>query len=563
MTYDILIRNGRIVDGSGLASFIGDVAVKDGRIVAVGRVPKGEAAKEIDATGLIVSAGWIDIHTHYDSEVFWDSQLSNSGANGICTIEMGHCGISLAPCKPGDGEAVGGILADLEAIPHEVLQHGVPWTWDSFGEMLDTLEKQPLGVNVTAYCGHAALRYYAMGADAFDRDPTRDEMEQMKGLLRDALDAGAFGFSYSQFGPVPPGSYEEVKELASVMEGYHPIGFNTSGPDFTPEGRELMIDISVKLGCHVIYSINDPIPQLPLKWKRMLTYAEEANRRGARIFGLTRVWAASQPRPNFDYAMPNSIIAYEGSKDVKNSEEHRARIASREVRDQMKSIVITRRTVPGTDFIVEPFPWTGIVVMCVALESNEHHVGRSIDEIAGSLGKHPVDAFLDLVLEDDLKAEFRLLSGSQAAMAEIVNHSSTIIGFSDGGAHLAGPTGTDFAVRFLSEWVRDKKVMLLEQGIFKITFMPASLMGLSDRGLLRVGLNADITIFDYEKLEPGEQIRVADLPHSDKTRSTAVAKGIHYTIVNGKIAWQDGKPIQAVGRVLRSYDYRGALAPAA
>lgn len=554
--YDILIRNGRIIDGSGMASFIGDVAVKDGKIVAVGRVPQTQAAEEIDATGLIVSAGWVDIHTHYDSEVFWDSQLSNSGANGICTVEMGHCGISLAPCKPGDSDAVGGILADLEAIPHEVLQHGVPWTWDSFGEMLDTLDKQPLGVNVTAYCGHAALRYYVMGEECYDRDPTREEMEQMKGLLRDALESGAFGFSFSEFGPVPPGSYDEVKELAGVMEGYHPIGFNTSGPDFSPEGRELMIDISVKLGCHVIYSINDPIPQLPTKWKRMLTYSEEANRRGARVFGLTRVWSASQPRPNFDYAMPNHIVAYEGSKEVNSSDEHRARISSKEVRDQMKMLVAKRPTVKESDFLLDPFPWTGIVVMSVTDENDRQYVGKAIDEIARSLGKHPVDAFLDIVLASDLKAEFQLVSGSQTAMAEIVNHPSTIIGFSDGGAHLGGPTGTDFAVRFLTEWVREKKVMPLEEGIFKVTFMPASLMGLSDRGLLRVGMNADITIFDYDKLQPGEQIRVADLPQSEKTRSTAVAKGINYTIVNGKVAWQDGKPVSAVGRVLRSYDYR-------
>ncbi len=559
--HDLLIKNGRIVDGSGLPSFRGDVAVNDGVITEVGKVRDG-ALRTIDADGLVVAPGFVDMHTHYDAQVFWDPVIESSGGNGVTTVVMGNCGFTLAPCRPRDHEYMGRTLARVEDISATAILKGVTFRWDSFGEYLAAIDR-PMGINVAANVGHTAVRRYVMGDDASARAATPQEIDAMKAHIREAMAAGACGLTTSRgashwgpFGePVPSrlAALQEVYELAMAMAPFGNGNFECVGMSDAPEDRELLIRISLELGRQVNWNELNQMSRRPDAWKEALRFMEEANRRGAQIYGIARCQTGDL---EFDL-MDNSrrIFMYPGWREVltKPVPERLALLRDSAARQRLKeSLEGDVKTGPSMQ-------WKTTAILGVAKEANRPFVGRTLEQIGREQGKHPLDALLDLAVGEELLTEFAFLgfmNDDQEAVGKIIQSPYAVIGISDAGAHLVSRSKADYGLYCLATWVRERRIFSLEHAVMKLTFMPASLMGFHDRGLVRQGMAADISIFDAETVAPGPQKRVKDLP-GEGPRVIARGEGIPYVIVNGQVAFENGRATGTLGGgLLRSNRYR-------
>src|SRR5438270_573686 len=454
MTYDLLIKNGRIVDGSGGPSYRGDVAVKDGKIVEIGKL-SGPAARTIDADGRDVAPGFIDNHCHYDAQITWDPLCTFSCDHGATSVVFGNCSLSLAPVRKGKEERLCEFLSYVEAIPMEVL-NTLEFTWESFPEYLEQMDHH-LGVNVGNLIGHTAVRYYVMGDECQKRTATDDEIREMQGLVRDGMQAGALGLSVSR------------------NQGH-----------FDPQGVHI-----------------------PAIW------ADEKE-----IFALGDVLRD----------LGTGLIQSGGGNGA-----------------EMKDALMSRLSEA-----------TGRAVVYNNLGQTMRRPGQWQKQMAQTQGKGIIDCFLDLAIEENLDTEW--LHGENnvddKAVAQILNYPNAIIGLSDGGAHVQFQSGFGFSTRLLSEWVREKKIMSLEQAVRRLTFESASIFGLYDRGLLRPGMVADIVIFDPDTVKPLPLEVLHDFPTGAK-RIKEPAQGIHMTIVNGQVLLDEGKHTGALpGRVLRNTYYR-------
>jgi len=554
MAYDLVIKNGTVIDGSGLPGFHGDVAVSDGRIVEIGKVT-GAASQSLNAEGLVVAPGIIDNHTHYDAQVTWDPLCTYSCYHGVTTVVMGNCSLAMAPAHKEDRENLAGVLSHVEAIPLEAIEAGVNWTWETIPEYLNALD-QKLGINVAALIGHSAVRRYVMGEASQERHATDEEVAAMKAIVREGLEAGAVGVSFERnlrhfdwhgrLAPTNHASEDEIFAVAAVADeiGRGVIQF---GGD-----RAISTKLAKASRRPVFYGNITQQATAPDKWRKQLSEAENLMRQGHRGYQFV------MPRPgdlrytlktaqHFD-AMPTwknvMLLPLEQRKEVFRDPATRAKLHFEAVETPLNPELagdFTRRW--DLQFVFKP-----------ALAKNDHLTGKSVAEIAREQNKDVLDAFLDLALEENLETEFerREVNSDQAAMSALLTSPYTVIGQSDGGAHVVFRTDYSYSTYLLSHWVREKQIMPLEEAIRKLTFIPASLFGFSDRGLVRPGMAADLMVFDSTTIAPLEPGVAQDLPGGAKRRKQ-LAKGIEWTVVNGQVLMEHGQHTGAYpGKVARS-----------
>ncbi|MGH7843928.1 MAG: N-acyl-D-amino-acid deacylase family protein [Candidatus Binatia bacterium] len=560
--YDLVLKNGRIYDGSGLPSFVADVAVRNGRIEGIGRI-NDPAAQTIDADGLAVAPGFIDFHTHFDAQLLWDPLGSSSNEHGVTTVVTGNCGLTLAPCKPESRDALIGTFVRVEDMPRNALQAGIPWEWTTHAEYMNALTRRPLGLNVATLIGHCAVRQYAMGEASVERAASGAEITEMERMVRDGMVAGAFGFStnfneghFREDGkPVPSrlANREEIERLCRVIgESQRGVVQLTHGGSARPEHIAHITewyDIIARETRRPL--IGESIRQRwdhPDLWRKQLEHVEERSRRGGAAYAMTvtrpvlRRWTLKNRNP-FD-EMP----AWKKLKDLpseRRKEEFRNRdtraLLAREAVEERRPVNFSRR-------------WDLVWVRQVTRPEHKPFEGKSVEEIARSQGKSAIDFFLDLALAEDFETIFQdsREQGDEKAVGEIFRSPYVLLGQSDAGAHVARSAGFGYCTLFLGRWVRERQVMPLEEAIRKLTFMPASIFGITDRGLLRPGMAADVVVFDPATVDAEEPEMVNDLPER-APRYIQHARGVHYSIVNGSLLMKNGKHTGSYpGQVLRS-----------
>lgn len=604
--FDKIIRNGTIVDGTGgMPAYRGDIAIKNGKIAMISGRILGSAKEELDATGCIVAPGAIDLHNHYDLQLNWDPYATMSGWHGVTSVAIGQCGFGFAPCKPEDREAAMRLLTRIEAIPLKTMELGLSWDWETFPQWMDALAKKPLGVNVGALVPFNPLRLYVMGLnDSRERvNATEKETKQMQAIVRESMEAGAFGWSSmktllnrpddGRFIPSQVASNEEYLALAETMAefGIGSIGWTrgqaerplppgepdlmggagieanaATGLQFDPvegdvrgEGRDnFLIQMAKASGRPLNYGGVSYSEANPERYKEQLAYLERAHKEGANLFAQA---SGVQVSPVFELAEYNGFDALPNWIDpfIGTPEERIAKLNTPGVRDKMKQDVGGEWTgIGGTADVAAN--WTKMRVVEVRKDSNLQYEGMNIAELAEATGKHPMDAMLDLAIDEDLRTEFSTdpTTGTDPeAMKEILNHPYTHPCISDGGAHVRYLTVGIWPVNFLTMWARDHEAMSLEKAHYKMSGLPAFIAGFTDRGVLKEGFAADIIVYDLDKLglQYDSPIYDDDFPGGEK-RLIQKAKGIRYTLVNGGVTFTEGTVCTDAtpGKLLRSYD---------
>ncbi|MEA2659341.1 MAG: N-acyl-D-amino-acid deacylase [Candidatus Binatota bacterium] len=565
MAYDLIIRGGRVVDGSGLPSFVADVGVKDGRITEVGRLKDG-AARTIDAAGLAVSPGFIDHHTHLDAQMLWDPYGTCEPQHGVTSVVMGNCALSLAPVRAGIEDAIVKSFIRVEAIPRIALEQGVKWNWHSYGEYLDNLEGK-VGINVGGLVGHIAVRHHAMGEEAVERKATGTELQKMRGLVLDAMEGGALGMSTNRNDrhmredgkPVASrlADDEEFFALADVL------GDRNAGVIETILGRN-------KIEHFQWYHELAKRTQRPILWQSLQHRWAEPNLWREQLAAVEPIFKAGYQAYGLSHTVP--LVRHFTLKDCQIFDEFpvwkNLMFLPVEVRKQAFADPETRKKLRAdlagsapTNFHKR---WDIPKVEKVVKPENQKYVGKTIEELGKMRNQDPLDAFLDLALEEDLGTIFWNANngGDWNAMGEILRSPYVLIGTSDAGAHVLFGADFGYGTTLLGLWVRERRVMTLEQAIYKLTFHPASIFGLQGRGLLRPGYAADIAIFDPNTVHAEEPVWADDFPANSK-RMVQRAIGMHYTIVNGTVINDHERMTGDLpGQVLRGPLYRQQKAAA-
>jgi N-acyl-D-aspartate/D-glutamate deacylase len=559
MGWDLVVRGGRVVDGTGMRSFTADVAVKQGRIAKIGRVTES-AQREIDADGLVVAPGFIDVHTHYDVQLDWDPLATPSCWHGVSTVLAGNCGFTLCPARPGDVEWLAGMLSRVEGMSREALREGLRFRGGGFADFWGRFEGR-LGVNAAGYVGHSAVRRHVMGDAACEREATADEIAAMQELVRAAMREGALGFSTSQIEihvgedgrPVPSNlaSAEEVLALCSVLaefeRGAVEIIPRSFADGYDEADRELLLAIYRVSGRPVELNTLLPTPSNPMGWQRTLDFANEAFARGARLHPMFSTNRLSAHLKLLDTFLFDEMPAWREALTAPEPERSRG-LRDPALRARLREALADPS---GRAFV---FDWADMEIEAVRDAANAALVGRTVGELADERGADPLDVFLDVALSEQLETQFhtRLSEVAKAFIDHVVRAgvSDPIVmaGSSDAGAHLASFVGADYSTRLLSEWVPD--TLSLEAAVARLTQMPATVHGITDRGAVREGLAADLVLIELERLGAGDPYLVRDFP-ADTERYVVDASGYRALLVNGEVVLEDGKPTGALpGRVL-------------
>ena len=562
--YDLVIRGGTIVDGTGVPRFKADLAVKDGRVAKIsGRIP-ASGAREIDASGCIVAPGAIDLHTHYDAQLNWDPYASLSGWFGVTSLTIGQCGFGFAPTRPDDRELNMRMMNRIEAIPLESMRQGMRWDWETFPQYLESLDSQGLGVNVGALVPFSPVRGYVLGMiPARERTSvTEAELNQMKQILYDGMKAGAFGISADKnmedrpedgsFLPSHVASREEFMAMAEVMGQF---GVGHIGWTIGMGHDEAELDSQRKLLADMTRASGRPL-HLDGGNATDSEWFEETRKEGLPIV-LQEVCMEVEAEFTFgeynlfDY-MPNWVDPMVGSP-----EERAAKLRRPEVREAMKADV-EKGSVTQAAMADVRTDWTRFRVLQVAQERNFKYEGMTIAQMADVDNKHPVDAMLDLALDEDLETEFShvVAFGDENKIEQSISNPHSHISVSDGGAHTRYLTASQWPIYFLSHWIRDKELMTLEQAHVKMSQYPAWFADFKDRGTLRPGTWADIIVYKMDELGMlyERPIFATDFPGGER-RLIQKPTGLRYTIVNGAVTFEGNDCTGALpGKLLRSYD---------
>lgn len=556
---DLVIRNGMVIDGTGDQRRSGDVGVRDGRIVAIGEIVE-EALQEVDATGLVITPGFVDIHTHFDAQVFWDTTLSPSPLHGVTTVIGGNCGFTIAPLEPEGADYLMRMLARVEGMPLAALQEGVPWNWRTFGEYLDAIEGT-LMPNAGFLVGHSALRRAVMGERSVGELASPDDLQEMKDLLAESIEAGGLGFSSSwakthndaEGGAVPSrhASEHELIELCSVLRDTEAVAleFIPTVERFDESVYQLLTDMSVAA-------------DRPLNWNVIFANARQADvieeklqasnyaaRQGGRVIALTAPMPA-ESRLCFESGfLLDTLHGWAGPMALPNQEKT-ALLADPVRRAKLNEDAQQPSAFRGIA------RWERLTVGEVKKDELKHLEGRSIGDIAEELGQTPWDALCEIVVADELKTGlYPPAAGdndeSWALRQALWNDDRCLIGASDAGAHLDFLATFNYSTYLLAA-ARDKKLMSLEAAVHKLTDVPARLYGLKHRGRIEQGWWADLVLFDPEKVAP-EEIEVReDLP-GGAWRLYGEAVGVRHVFINGEQAVADGQFTDSrPGTLLRS-----------
>src|SRR2546428_4785322 len=497
MAYDLLIKNGRIIDGSVRPAFRGDVGVMRGKIAELGRLD-GPAKRTIEADGRVVAPGFVDNHCHYDAQALWDPLCTFSCHHGATTVIIGNCSLALAPVKTQEREKLAGMLSYVEAIPMDVLQAGVPWNWESFPEYMKAIG-QRLGVNVGTLVGHSAIRLYAMGEEGSDRDATAEELETMRRLVREALEAGALGLSITRnmnhfdiVGKRIPAACAPESELFALADVLREVGTGViqCGGGTNPELKDKLLSrIAQACGRPIMYNTLLEQARQPGRWRTHLAHVEETARKGIRAVPLCNpcsiVNRFTMKNCQVFRGMPTWVPILQGS-DAAQLRAYRDPEVVARLRAEVEAPLG-----PDSTFSKR---WDLMIVEEPKRPENRGLAGRSVAEIAKSRGQDPLDAFLDLAVEEDLDTGFSLgeTNTDTEAVAQILGSPYAVVGLSDGGAHVQFHSNVSNPTRLLGYWVREKGIMSLELAVRRLTFDSASAFGIYDRGLLQPGMAADL-----------------------------------------------------------------------
>ena len=559
--YDLIIRNGTIIDGSGLPRFRADVGIAGGKIAAIGRL-RENAKETIDADGHVVTPGFIDAHTHMDAQVFWDPLGTCSCWHGITSVVMGNCGFSLAPCAEKDKLLVMRNLERAEDIAPEAMEAGIKWAWETFPEYLNAVDRTPKGINYAAYIGHSALRTYVMGERAFTNEANGEDLDLMKREVRSAIQAGAIGFTTSRTRnhQTPDGqpvasrlaNWNEVRELVGVMGELNAGVFEIAGEDTGAEGPRVsdylnrLKSLAIDTGVPVTYGMFST-RRAPDYWRQYFTMADETAAAGGRMF--IQVHSRSlNVLLSFETILPFDRLPVWRDIRKKSLAEQEAALRNPETRRALVAAARERQKERGVGAEVRGANFKWIYPLDKPLPP-----WRSVAEIAAAENRDPVDVMIDFALEKNLKAFFlqTLTNENQDHVLEMMRNPRSVVTFSDSGAHVSQIMDSSLQTNLLSYWVREKQAFTLEQAVRMLSFVPAYHWGLTGRGLLREGFAADVIVWDPERITPTLPVLDHDLPAGAR-RLKQKADGMMASVVNGQVVLRNNEPTGALpGQLLR------------
>lgn len=575
MTYDLIIRNGTIVDGLGGEPYVGDVAVAGGVIAAVGHVNGKAAAREIDATGLLVTPGFVDLHTHYDGQSIWSERLTPSSAHGVTTVVMGNCGVGFAPCRQEDHDVLVDVMAGVEDIPGVVMTDGLPWTWETFPEYMDALEAGRRDIDVAAYLPHSPLRVYVMGQRGADREPaTAEDLAKMRALAKEAVEAGALGFASSRLtihktesgSPIPSydAAREEIEEIArGVVDGGG--GLLQFVPDIPAGGYEPVLqtvfDVAEEVGLPLTFTLvvanaGDPT------WPDAITMIEKANSRAGA--GDPQITAQLLPRPigliiGLQLSA-NPFVLYPSYREIAHLPlaERVAEMRKPEVRAR----ILADKPGVGHPILYVAQMWDWIFPL-TDTPDYEPDPSTSIGARARARGVDPMEEAYDRLLDDDgramlLVATSNLQGNSLDTVGELLHRDDVVLGLGDGGAHYGMICDASYSTYFLAHWARDRESgrFTVPEAVRELTSVPARVAGLGDRGRIAVGYKADLNVIDHAALRLHKPVITYDLPAGGR-RLDQTADGYLATIVAGEVIAENGVPTDArPGKLVRGRQRR-------
>ncbi len=555
MAYDLLLKNGTVVDGSGAPRFRADVAVAGDRIAEIGKISEG-AKRVIDASDLIVSPGFIDPHTHYDAQICWDPLISCTSWHGITSVVMGNCGVGIAPCKPEAREIAAWDLTNVEAIPFDSLNKGIKWEWETFPQFLDAAQKRGCAVNLGFLAPLTPFRHYVMGTESMERAATLDETGKIAALLGEAMASGAFGFSTTTlrqhigFHGSPLAcrlaSRDELKSYANVLKhagkGSIEVALTKKIATVDEDEYNLLDMLLTESGRPVTWLAMASTPRHPERALETLGRLEPLINRGGIPQVLCKPFSAQLDLRNpFSFADNSSWgrvfnQPVEAQKQIYTDPDFR-----RQFRDSLKRPHL---------FMGH---WHRVEILEATSLALKQYEGKSVQEVAEMRGADGLDTFLDLAVEDDLNLQYIMQQYHEEGIQQLISDPRTMIGLSDGGAHVDMLCDAGYTTYLLGNWVRNREAVTLEFAIKRITSEPANFFGIRERGQLKQGWKADITIFDYKTVNSARRAKMAyDLPGGGR-RLVMPAEGIEYTIVNGRMSYEHGKQSGALaGEVMRS-----------
>ena len=568
--FDKVIKGGTILDGQRTPRFVSDVGIRNGKIAYIGDIRETGSAEVIDAKGLIVAPGFVDLHTHYDSQLFWDPYCTVSGWHGVTSVVIGNCGFGFAPCRPEDRDRAMLTMARNEAVPLATMKQGMPWDWESFPEFLDSIERTPKGVNVLAYVPLNPMMLNVMGLEAAKSRPaTYAERDRIRRLFNEALEAGACGFS-AQIGGTDgvQRDYDGTPMITDTMAHNDLMLFaeilRDRGEGFIQiagGGLELTEELAKASGRPIIWNMlavgADQHGVATMMHRDAIKWLDDSNARGLRIFAQALTCNVGFAFNMEDWNLFDSSPIWRqvtlGLREERllKMAEPGVRKSLREEYDAGKGPIAgggTQETNPlGNAGIA------GLFITETATAKWKKYEGNTVGEMAEALGKHPIDTFLDLVIDEDMKTTFETppLKLNGEAMAEVLRSSVALPGVSDGGAHTKFITLGAYPTEFLTVHVRENKALDLEEAHWRLSGYPAYAAGLKDRGVLREGLPADIVIYDFDALKMLPAEVAHDYP-ANEWRRIRRASGYRHIIVNGETTFIDGKCTGATpGHLLR------------
>jgi N-acyl-D-aspartate/D-glutamate deacylase len=566
--YDLLITGGLVVDGTGVPGRPADVGITDGRVEAIGRLRGSAARQTIDADGLVVAPGIVDAHTHYDPQITWDPLCDTSALHGVTTVVAGNCGFSIAPCRPDDHGYVAQVFARVEGMDLAALDN-VGWNFATFSEFLETRPGR-IGLNLGMYVGHSAIRRWVLGEEAYERAAKPEEIAALTALVREAMSAGAMGFSSSHAPthldladrPVPSrvAALDEVRALADAV-GEFARGSIAYAPGSAVEGidaadREFLIEIAARGGVPVVtqgLGGRSKVDAPTQAWEQSRKFLDDSANRGAPVYSLLMTRAFNGP-----FSLREGTSRYDGVPIWREMmsldwDLRRERIANQDNRAALRAAIDSPNTDPSKGSTLPPPIWDTLVIEETSAAEWHGVIGTTVGALARERSVHPADVMFDLALAD-ADAVFHWSNETPAwrtLLRDVQLHPQMIVGVSDGGAHLDFDDGAEWSTHFLATWWREEQVWRLEEAIRRITAIPAAVLGITDRGLLQPGRPADVFVFDPGELALGRRRRQLDrVTGTPRFRSSAV--GVRATIVNGVIVVDEGTPTGALpGQVVR------------
>jgi N-acyl-D-aspartate/D-glutamate deacylase len=567
--FDIIITGGTIVDGTRTPRYVSDLAIKNGKIAQIGGLKGKTADRILDAAGRIVAPGFVDLHTHYDAQIFWDPYCTLSGWHGVTSVALGNCGFGFAPSRVEDRDRAMLSMTRNEAIPYEAMKAGMPWNWVTFPDFIESLNRTPKGVNCLTYVPLTPLYAWVMGwEEAKKRRPTEAELDEMCRLIHEAMDAGACGWSAQVLGinsiqrdydgtPMITDMLSEheiltfAKVLADRDEGFIELAYQQTGEEgrpLAPDARDFFEKVAAAAKRPVLYQAVTPNSVHPEQHRERIRWLESCAERGLRVYGQGATRRGGFEMTFADWNLFDDTEAWRevtlGTKDERKA--------------KMQDPAMRRRLKEEWDSGIRPTQVAQGSVGSLILQRknvNEPGFGKTVQQIADAGKQHVIDALLDMVVEEDLATEFFApTQGREVAQftTEVLDSNLVVAGVSDGGAHVKFLTAGIYPTDLLIWLVRDEKTLTLEDAHYKLSYLPAHLGGFKDRGAIREQAPADIVVYDLAKLEVLPSEVAEDLPGGE-WRRVQKSRGYNWILVNGEITFEDGEPTGALpGKFLRN-----------